>query len=606
MANIKISQLPSINGNLTQTALIPIVSTNGNLTTDKVSTQQLANYILGQSGNLFISANISNLAYNVINAAQPNITSVGNLTGLTVTGTTNIGYPNNVVILGGTAGQVLATFGDGSLGWIDQIGATGATGPVGDRYSTTSTSNITIALGNVSLEVEANLAYTVGQDITVTYDFNNYMAGPIISYDINNGNLEFNSITILGSGTYDSWTVNLDGSAGAEGATGATGPDGATGATGSTGLPGIVESNTAPLDTTVLWLNPNTPGTLGVGATGATGPAGTIGVDGSTGATGATGLTGATGEGATGATGIEGPTGATGITGATGLTGATGIGSTGATGVPGIVESNTAPVDTSILWLNTNTPGTLGVGATGATGVAGTIGVDGSTGATGASGPGFVWQGAWQPIPTTYIGGQDVVSYAGGSYIKIGNGNSGSAPPFDPVRWAVMADPGSTGATGPVGATGANGTIGVDGSTGATGETGPAGATGLTGATGSNNLTAGSWTVPAGSSTQSFTVSPNASYIMWVRGNIPNGIIVWNARVTITNSNVPVIGDQYAWYYLTGNALVLTSIPNHIVGTNGSIITTSPATSTASTFSFGITNNSGSSCTIEYGYISLG
>ena len=191
MANIKISQLPNINANLSNVSLLPIVSVNGATTTDKTTVQQLANYILGESGNLFVSADLANLSYNVVNAAQPNITSVGTLTGLTVVGTTNVGYPNNVVILGGTVGQVLATFGDGSLGWIDQIGATGATGPVGDRYSTTSTSNLTIQLGNISLEVEANLAYTVGQDITVTHDFGNYMAGPIISYDIANGNLEF-------------------------------------------------------------------------------------------------------------------------------------------------------------------------------------------------------------------------------------------------------------------------------------------------------------------------------------------------------------------------------------------------------------------------------
>ena len=114
MANIKISQLPNINGNLTPGALLPIVSVNGNLITDKVDLANLANYVFGESGNLFVSANIANLAYNVVNANQPNITTVGTLTGLTVVGTSNIGYPNNVVILGGVPGQVLATYGNGS------------------------------------------------------------------------------------------------------------------------------------------------------------------------------------------------------------------------------------------------------------------------------------------------------------------------------------------------------------------------------------------------------------------------------------------------------------------------------------------------------------
>lgn len=115
----------------------------------------------------------------------------------------------------------------------------------------------------------------------------------------------------------------------------------------------------------------------------------------------------------------------------------------------------------------------------------------------------------------------------------------------------------------------------------------------------------GSWTVPTGASTQSFTVEANQSYVMWVNGNIPNGIIVWNATVSVTNTNVAVIGNQYAWYYVTGNALVLTSIPSQIIGTSGSIITTEPVTSTSNVFSFGITNNSGSSQVINYGYMRI-
>jgi hypothetical protein len=92
---------------------------------------------------------------------------------------------------------------------------------------------------------------------------------------------------------------------------------------------------------------------------------------------------------------------------------------------------------------------------------------------------------------------------------------------------------------------------------------------------------------------------------MWVNGNIPNGIVNWNATVTLSNSNVPVIGSQYAWYYLLGNALVLTSIPNQIVGTLGSISTSSPTVSNSNTFTFGITNNSGTSQTVYYGYTQI-
>jgi hypothetical protein len=108
-----------------------------------------------------------------------------------------------------------------------------------------------------------------------------------------------------------------------------------------------------------------------------------------------------------------------------------------------------------------------------------------------------------------------------------------------------------------------------------------------------------------GTNTVSITVTAGRTYSMWVNGNIPNGICVWNATVTVTNTNVPVIGSQYAWYYAAGNALVLTSIPNQIVGTAGSISTAVVANTTSNVFTFGITNNSGSSQTVNWGYVQL-
>ena len=115
----------------------------------------------------------------------------------------------------------------------------------------------------------------------------------------------------------------------------------------------------------------------------------------------------------------------------------------------------------------------------------------------------------------------------------------------------------------------------------------------------------GSWTLSTSANTVSFTVTAGQSYVMWVNGNIPNGIINWNATVTLSNSNVPVIGVQYGWYYLAGNALVLTSIPSQIIGTAGTISNSSPAVSNSNTFTFGITNNSGTSQVVYYGYLKV-
>jgi hypothetical protein len=118
--------------------------------------------------------------------------------------------------------------------------------------------------------------------------------------------------------------------------------------------------------------------------------------------------------------------------------------------------------------------------------------------------------------------------------------------------------------------------------------------------------TSGSWTLATGSNTVSITVPLNGNYQMWVNGNVPNGIVEWNATVNVSNPNVPAIGSQYAWYYAAGNALVLTAIPDQIIGTVGVISTSSSYVgNTANVFTFGITNNSTSSQVINWGYTTL-
>ena len=117
----------------------------------------------------------------------------------------------------------------------------------------------------------------------------------------------------------------------------------------------------------------------------------------------------------------------------------------------------------------------------------------------------------------------------------------------------------------------------------------------------------GSWTLPPGSSTQSFSVDAGGSYTMWVNGNVPNGIITWNATVTTANTNVPVVGSQYGWYYIDGNALVLNSMPDQIIGTNNTVIS-SPSSygpNASNVFRFGITNNTGVNQVVYWGYIKL-
>jgi len=128
--------------------------------------------------------------------------------------------------------------------------------------------------------------------------------------------------------------------------------------------------------------------------------------------------------------------------------------------------------------------------------------------------------------------------------------------------------------------------------------------------TAANNTTiknTSSWTVATGTNTYSITVPDSGTYQIWIRGNIPNGIIAYLATVVVTNINVPVVGAQYAWVYNGGGTpLDFTSIPNQFVGTANTIIRSSTSPSaTTNRFDFGINNSSGSSQTVQWGYVTL-
>ncbi len=88
---IKITQLTNIgSANTTVTTLLPVVNMAGTPTTQKTTLGNLANVILSQSGGNYAPANLANIAYSVANAAQPNITSVGTLTNLAVSGNATV------------------------------------------------------------------------------------------------------------------------------------------------------------------------------------------------------------------------------------------------------------------------------------------------------------------------------------------------------------------------------------------------------------------------------------------------------------------------------------------------------------------------------------
>ena len=146
-----------------------IVTLNGNIITNNANlgNAATANYFIG---TFWGTANNATTAGTVTTAAQPNITSLGTLTGLTSGGTVNfttasnvsLGPVGNVHISGGTSGQYLKTDGSGTLSW----------GTVDTSIVSNGTSNVNIPAsnGNVNISVggTANVAVftTTGANIT--------------------------------------------------------------------------------------------------------------------------------------------------------------------------------------------------------------------------------------------------------------------------------------------------------------------------------------------------------------------------------------------------------------------------------------------------------
>jgi hypothetical protein len=117
------------------------------------------------------------------------------------------------------------------------------------------------------------------------------------------------------------------------------------------------------------------------------------------------------------------------------------------------------------------------------------------------------------------------------------------------------------------------------------------------------NRVSGTWDVTAGINNYSFTVAANGVYQLWVRGNIPNGILSYIATVHVTNPNVPVLGTQQAYNYTGGGTPIsITSMPAQIIGADGTITTATVSGTTNNVFEFGISNTSGSTQTVIWGY----
>ena len=156
--SIKITALQNIGANIAYTTLVPVVNMSGTPTTQKANLQIVGNLILnGAGGSYFPAAAQAVLAQSVTNAAQPNITSVGTLTTLAVTGNITAGNVN-----GGNL--VVANYFSGDGGFLTNV----ATG--GSEISN-GTSNIVILEDNainMSINGTANIVQVGAGGLSVT------------------------------------------------------------------------------------------------------------------------------------------------------------------------------------------------------------------------------------------------------------------------------------------------------------------------------------------------------------------------------------------------------------------------------------------------------
>lgn len=118
----QLTGLPATYSNVDVAAYLPTYT--GNVSAD---------YFVGNGSALTGQVSNSLVAGTVYTNAQPNITSVGTLSGLTSTGNVNLtgagnislGSVANLHISGGTANYVLSTNGSGTLAWVAQSGGGG-------------------------------------------------------------------------------------------------------------------------------------------------------------------------------------------------------------------------------------------------------------------------------------------------------------------------------------------------------------------------------------------------------------------------------------------------------------------------------------------------
>jgi len=160
----------------------------------------VANYF---TGNFYGNANT---AGTVITNAQPNITSVGTLTSLDVTGTANLGTASNVKIGGGAANYFLKTDGSGNLSWAVPEGGGGGGGTSLTYTAGTNPPATGNILGDQWFNTSGNILYEYISDGSASYWVD--ISSPSFSTTPSTGGASGSALTIQDEGSNLTTTAN--------------------------------------------------------------------------------------------------------------------------------------------------------------------------------------------------------------------------------------------------------------------------------------------------------------------------------------------------------------------------------------------------------------
>ena len=225
----------NIIANSTVFATTANISGNVNAGNANLGNSAVANFFTG-NGSLLTNVTAVT-AGTVTTNAQPNITSVGSLTGLTVSNATGVvdftttanvtlGAVANLHITGGTNAYVLSTDGSGNLSWVAQSGGGGGGSIISNGNSNvnipTANGNINFtAVGNTNMVITGtgvNVAGTLNTTGNVTFTGANVSLGAVGNLKITGGTNTY-VLSTDGAGNL-SWTAALGTSIGVDNFTG--------------------------------------------------------------------------------------------------------------------------------------------------------------------------------------------------------------------------------------------------------------------------------------------------------------------------------------------------------------------------------------------------